>query len=591
MECGMDVSSSEHVGRMDAGSSSSSSCTHVDALTTDLKSHPASPFSPLLEAMDKDFAAAVCMFFSNPCFWTDIFIMDKAGEVFITSPDAAGALRTHRHHIQSFTTGSHHALSALITALLPTPSNTPTGPLVLMKTELRRISLRWWGSDEPPSIEDGLVLGTPCTLQWDTAVLCILSSSPLLTSVEVDLTLLHHPLLGASISALQHLQTLSISGYNKTPTYSKTVALLLDALPGQVSDLTLNMSICPGDDQLPVCPYIPRKNSPVAIKRLGLHASILSTPEPVVSRLLDRLQGLRSLALLGGLSHMDPEHINSMLKKSCPLLDELEIKCDELDLQDQQIASLIWTDTTTTDTTATDTETTTNVRVTRASFAASSYTSRNTEQEQEQLPQQKQDASRGFNWRSIKVDAPNFGVVSSAAIVKHAATLEKVILPHRGLDASDLLALFLRAPRLQELVSLHDYANARRGYYFRPAMARGKAVPWVCSESLRVLKISIQPGKCAGSTRDTFLNRLGTLHNLRVLHLRNGVRDVQSFTDFTLANGGLERLGTLTQLEAFQVKHFAHNVGPAEQDWMKSHWSHLRNISLDCDGHEHDCEF
>ncbi|KAF9954633.1 hypothetical protein BGZ70_010501 [Mortierella alpina] len=583
MECGMDLSSSsEHVGRMDAGSSSSS-CKHIDALNPDLITHLASPTSTLLEAMDRDFAAAVCMFFSNPCFWTDIFIMDKAGEVFITSEDAAGALRTHRHHIQSFTTGSHHALSALIAALLPIPSNAPDGPLILMRTELRRIRFRWWGYDEHPSNVDSLLFGNPYALQWDTAVLSILSSSPLLTSVEVDLTLLHHPLLGASISSLQHLQTLSISGYNKTSTYSKTVALLLDALPGQVSDLTLDMSICPGDDKLPVCPYIPCKNSPVAIKRLGLHASILFTPEPVVSRLMDRLQGLRSIALLGGLSHTDPAHISSMLKKSCPLLDELEIKCDEPDLQDQQIASLIWVDTTTTNTT-----TTTGARVTRASSAASLYVSKDTEQEQEQ--QQQQDASRSFSWRSIKIDAPNFESVSSAAIVKHAATLEKVILPSRGLDASDLLALFLRAPRLQELVSLHEHANKRRDYYFRPAMARGKAVPWVCSESLRVLKISVQPGKTAASTRDTFLNRLGGFYNLRVLHLRNGVRGVQGFTDFTLANGGLERLETLTQLEAFEIKDFAHKMGQEEQDWMKSHWPHLTSICLNCDGHEHGCE-
>ncbi|KAF9953005.1 hypothetical protein BGZ72_005756 [Mortierella alpina] len=374
------------------------------------------------------------------------------------------------------------------------------------------------------------------------------------------------------ICSLHNLQTLSISGYNKTPTYSKTVALLLDALPGQVSDLTLNMSICPLDDQLPVCPYIPCTSSPVAIKRLGLHASILKTPEPVVSRLLDRLQGLRSVALLGGLSLMDPSHVGLMLHRTCPQLDELEIKCDDPDLTDHQIADLIWA------------ESATEARVTRASAAVTSSS----------LPggaeHQQQDASRGFNWRSIKITAPNFGTVSSAAIVKHAATLEKVVLPHRGLDASDLLTLLLRAPRLQELVSLHDQANKRRDYYFRPSMARGKAVNWVCSETLRVLKISIQPGKAAVSTRDAFMNRLGDFHNLRVLHLRNGANGVLGFTDFSLANGGLELLEGLTQLEAFEIKHFEHKIAQEEMDWMRSHWPCLSNTCLDCDGHEHGCE-
>ncbi|KAF9979807.1 hypothetical protein BGZ75_009190 [Mortierella antarctica] len=565
MECGMGCSPSEPVGTMDSDASPTSSKLIDAALTSDLPTHLASPTSAFLEVMNSDFPAAVRIFFSSPCFWTDIVVMDKAGEMVLTTADAATALRTHKPHIRSLTTGSHHALSAFVCALLPTPSCTQDMPFVLMRTELRWISLRWWGHVEHPFNEDSLLFGNPSSLQWDTAVLCLIASSPLLTSVEVDLTLLHHPMLGASISSLHHLQTLSISGYNKTPTYSKTVALLLDALPGQVSDLTLDMSICPGDDKLPVCPYVPCKNSPVAIKRLGLHASILSTPEPVVSRLLDRLQGLRSIAFLGGLSLLESAHVGAMLRKTCPQLDELEIKCDDSDLKDHQIASLIWADT------ATDT------RVTRASSAGTTFCL-------------SEDASRGFNWRSITISAPNFGPNSSAAIVKHAATLEKVILRHRGLDASDVLALFLRAPRLQELVSLHQHANKRRDYYFKPSMARRKAVPWVCSETLRVLKISIQPGKSAVSTRDTFMNRLGRFHNLTVLHLRNGVRGGFGFTDFTLANGGLGLLEGLTQLKAFEIKHFAHKIGQEEQDWMKNHWPSLSKTCLDCEGHEHGCE-
>ncbi|KAF9274688.1 hypothetical protein BGZ68_000432 [Mortierella alpina] len=561
------------VGTIDSDSSSTTS-KHVDASTSDLPTLLAPPTSTLLDAMNSDFAAAVHLLFNDPFFWTDIMVLDKAGEVFITSSNAAAALKTHKPHIQSFTTGSHHALSAFIAALLPTPSDTQDAPLVFMKTELRRISLRWWGYDEQPVNEDSLLFGNPYSLQWDTGVLCILASSPFLTSVEVDLTLLHHPLLSASISTLQNLQTLSISGYNNTPTYSKTVALLLDSLPEQVSDLTLNIAICAGDDKLPVCPYITCTSNPYAIKRLGLHASIFLAPEPVVSRLLDRLQGLRSIAILGGLSLIESADVGSILSSTCPQLDELEIKCDDPDLEDEQIANLIWA------------ETTADTRVTRASSAvAPPAMSEDTEQ-----PPQQQEAFRGFKWRSIKITAPNFGTVSSAAIVKHAATLEKVVLPHRGLDASDLLALFLRAPRLQELVSLHERANKRRDYYFKPSMARGKTVAWVCSETLRVLKISMQPSKATVITRDAFMSRLGGFHNLKVLHLRNGVRGAVGFTDFTLANGGLGLLKGLTQLEAFEIKNFAHKIDQEELDWMKNHWPSLSNTCLDCDGHEHGCE-
>ncbi|KAF9573802.1 hypothetical protein EC968_008082 [Mortierella alpina] len=152
-------------------------------------------------------------------------------------------------------------------------------------------------------------------------------------------------------------------------------------------------------------------------------------------------------------------------------------------------------------------------------------------------------------WKSIEIRAPKFGPLASAAIASHAPTLERVVLRDRGLEVPHIEGPLATATNLKTLVSL---SKERHSHTFLNPSRVGHT-PWICANSLEELQLSLRTGKCTWAARETLMNRLGELEELKVLHFQNGITKRSGFSDFSLKKGELRRLSGLKNLEVFEL--------------------------------------
>ncbi|KAG0204253.1 hypothetical protein BGX28_003748 [Mortierella sp. GBA30] len=364
----------------------------------------------------------------------------------------------------------------------------------------------------------------------------------------------------------------------------------------KVKDLELHVEVsiranAHDDGQISVPPPNSGQHAKQAsLRRLTLHGSILSTPENAQRRIYQRCGELNSLELTDKLGGIDAVSTGAMFRLLCPKLEHLEIETSVSGLTDESIEGLISPPVARSAVEPAATAAPT-VMITPPLTPAylsplDSATPSIAESLSATASSLTQLASSSF-WSSIAINAPGFGPLSSAAIVRHASTLEDITLVDRGLEVEDLLQLLSTAPRLKRLVSLSKRGPQYNVTFPKPAMT-ASLVPWGCADTLEEFHVSLRPGYCDARSRDALLSQIATLTHLRVLHLHNGVQRKMGFSDFSLDSrkGGLRRLGGLKDLEVFELRYFKHGIGQEERDWMAEQWPKLKRVCTECDyGH------
>ncbi|KAG0207653.1 hypothetical protein BGX28_001171 [Mortierella sp. GBA30] len=505
----------------------------------------------------------------TPLLWYNISIKTRAQERCFVTEEVMAALRRNIKYIRTIDTGSKLVLLMLDTASTSAASESASPVLF---TNLTTMNLHWWGPDVHHPFFNSPHIYSP---DWDQSAICLISKSPNLTSVDLDLSVLNQPNLPLCLKAPRNLQKLHISGFRKSETYSRNVAMLLDSLPEQVQDLTLDMELnSEVDDLLPIPPYIQGQICHSSIKKIALNGSLLALPDAVLFRILDHCQGLKTLLLMHPLTRGDVAATVLKFQMACGELDELEIEASNSSLRDEKIADIIVGPPP-----VPVPEPVPNTPVATAAASSASSTASSP------APTASSRYHR-YIWKSIAIDAPDFGPAASSAILHHAATLERIALEERGLQENDLRTLLATAPNLKMLTSLNVKGPKYNDCFLKPSLAT--ELPWVCMESLVELRLALRPGRATTSAREALMTRLGDLVQLKILHLQNGVKKSGGFTDFSLSNGELERLGGLRNLEVFELEHFKHRVGEQELVWMYAHWPKLKRVCIDCERNHHE---
>ncbi|KAG0203760.1 hypothetical protein BGX28_004076 [Mortierella sp. GBA30] len=490
----------------------------------------------------------------TPYIWTNLTIHPYQERYFL-SQEASSALTRNRDLVRSFITTSIVVLEAFIQAFAPSENATRFSKMV--QTNLRTLSLKtaafiYQGSDN--------ILRA---IQWDQSVMALISNSPCLQDLDFTLAQPNVTPFERTFSGLRDLKKLQITSSN---VHAATMAVVLDAIPDQVEELTLHMAVIDGNQQVPQ--YVAHHPPSTTLKKVALHGSILATSEDVEMRVYDRCRGLKALKLIDKLGDVDMANTGTLFMMHCRELKHLEIDTCDRELTDESIAAFI-----------------SPPEAPFIAMTATPTTSLATSPASLSSPRTPATGETMSLWKSITVRAPEFGPVASASIVKHVGTLEHVTLVQRGLEANDLVTLLTSAPRLKTLVSLSKKGPQHNATFLKPIQANKE--PWICSETLEELHLSLRPGYANVRGQDALLNQLSTLTQLRVLHLHNGVQNKMGFTNFSLASGKLSKLQSLRNLEVFEIKHFKHKIGLEERAWMAGQWPKLKRVCLDCEWGHH----
>ncbi|KAF9960345.1 hypothetical protein BGZ70_008629 [Mortierella alpina] len=501
----------------------------------------------------------------TPYIWSDLKITTQLQEMLFLRCGAGDATARHRQRIRSMSIGSERVLKLISQCFDAQPTN------------IRSLALRWQGPDYKYDNEDPRAISCVSDYchEWDLTLIHLLGNCPFLETLDIDLTIINLPSIDTCLQGLKYLKKLRIRAFKGAEAHPATLARLIDGIPASVEDLTIDMRIIydyRGLDAEP--PFVPQGPCNT-LKKLTIHASLLRLDLTVAQRIFYRCQNLKSLSVIGTFSsRREASRLSEMLLTHCPVVDDLNIYIQDYVVQDEDIAEIIssrpW-----------------GVGMPALTLAVptapGTLTPSTSPPHGQALPRQ------SMAWKSIEIKVPKFGPLSSAAIVSHAPTLERVILPITGLEVHDLHELLGSAPNLKTLVSLTKKGPKFNNTFLKPGTV-GTVVdrPWVCSDTLEELQLSVRPGKCNRTGREAMMDRLGAFEELKVLHLHNGVARNGGFTDFSLAKGGLERLGRLKKLEVFELKHLRHNIGAEERAWMGQQWPKLKRVCLQCDWGHHD---
>ncbi|CAO3565342.1 unnamed protein product [Mortierella alpina] len=474
---------------------------------------------------------------------------------------AGDATARHRERLRSISIGSHRVLKLISQCCKDQPTN------------IRSLQLRWQGPNYQYDDEDPWAVSclSDYCAEWDVTIIHFLRNCPFLETLDMDLTVVNVPNIDTCLQGLKYLKKLRIRSFKGANIHSATLARLIDGLPASIEDLTIDMRLS-HDDSAETEPLFEPQGPRNTLKKLTIHAGLLRIGSTVAQRIFHRCQDLKSLSVKGTFfSRLEASRLSEMLLALCPVVDDLKIDVQDYIVDDEDIATIIssrpWAVVTPAPTLAVPT-------------APGTLTPPTSPQHGQAQPR------HSMAWKSIEIKVPKFGPVSSAAIVSHAPTLERLVLPSRGLEVSDLQELLASAMNLETLVSLSSRGPKFNNTFLKPGSVGDR--PWVCSETLQELQLSVRPGKCNRAGREAMMDRLGALEELRVLHLHNGVARNGGFTDFSLAKGDLERLGRLKKLEVFELKHLRHNIGAEERAWMGQQWPKLKRACLQCDWGHHD---
>ncbi|KAF9924596.1 hypothetical protein BGZ67_009167 [Mortierella alpina] len=497
----------------------------------------------------------------TPYIWGNLHITTRDQESRFLQHDARATIARNREMIRSVSIGSHRVMTMLSLAFKTPPTN------------IRSLKLNWQGHDYNYDNGDPWVFGNVSNYcpEWDVTLTHLLTNCPRLETLDMDLTIINLPNIETAFQGLKHLKTLRLRSFRGAQARPATLARIMDALPTGIETLTIDMRLSHDESDVPEPPFVPQ-GSRTNIKNLTINAGLLRIESTLTQRIFYRCQALKSLSVTGVFSQRpDVSRLSEVLLTFCPVLDELNIDIEDYVAEDEDLAEIISSRLPAAVTPA----------LSHAAPTTAGTLTPPTSPQHDQLPY-------WTAWKSIQIRAPKFGTLTSAAIVSHAPTLERVVLGIRGLEVHDLQSLLASAPNLRTLVSLSARGPKFNDTFLKPASVGDR--PWICSESLEELQLSLRPGNCKRSSREALMDRLGGLERLRVLHLHNGVALKGGFTDFSLDGGDLRRLEGLKCLEAFELKHLRHRIGGEERAWMGQHWPKLKRVCLDCEWRHHEDE-
>ncbi|CAO3566590.1 unnamed protein product [Mortierella alpina] len=482
----------------------------------------------------------------TPHLWSDICIDDGQKSLF-RKAYIQKAFRRHRELIRAFETTSDTVLN-LFFHLFKNVNNSlkpRKKPIVRLKpeqkelpeTQLRKLDLCWSGptfrsrreEEEFDAREQWSGDGDWGDATWDESALCLICKSPHLVDLTLELASFDHIEItfGRDVPALKRLK---ISGFRDATMFSNSLTRFLDALPSQLEELTLDCDVFyyedGGNNIGNGAAAGDGGHLLKALRILGIQPSLLEVPLPILTRFLKRCPLLRELRLTGEMRFGKTEQLPSVLYDCCPELNRLVVKGVLHTINDQGLATLL-------------------------------------------------SGPQTARWKSVEIEAPNFGPLAAASLLVHAPMLEHVIIRHGGLPAHDVHTLLSTAPNLRTLSLITDRRPELQDYCLEPPPPS-----WTCACSLEVLRISTRPDKWKDSARDHLLQQLGSMTKLRVLQFRNGSKTQRSFCDFSLESGALDRLQDLKELEEFKLEGFQHKIGPQEQSWMSTHWLRLKKLEV-----------
>ncbi|KAF9943942.1 hypothetical protein BGZ70_005226, partial [Mortierella alpina] len=480
----------------------------------------------------------------TPYIWSDLKISTPQQEMLFLRRGAGDATERHRERIRSISIGSHKILRLISQCFKAQPTN------------IRSLELRWQGPDYQYDNEDPWAVSDTSNScpEWDVTLIHFLSNCPRLETLDMDLTIINLPNIETCLQGLKYLKKLRIRGFRGAKVHPATLARLIDGIPTSVEDLTIDMRLS-NEGAAEAEPLFVPKGPRNTLKKLTIHANLLRVDSTIAQRIFYRCQDLKSLCVKGSfVSRLDASRLSEVLLTLCPVVDDLKIDVEDYEVDDEDIAEIIssrpWA-----------------VDIPALILALS--TAPGTLTPPTSLPHDQAQPRHSMAWKSIEIKVPKFGPVSSAAI-----------------EVPDLQELLASAPNLKTLVSLSSRGPKFNNTFLKPGTVGDR--PWVCSDTLQELHLSVRPGKCNRTDREALMGHLGALEELRVLHLHNGVSRNGGFTDFSLAKGDLGRLGRLKKLEVFELKHLRHNIGAEERAWMGQQWPKLKRACLQCDWDHHD---
>ncbi|KAF9103824.1 hypothetical protein BGX29_002870 [Mortierella sp. GBA35] len=525
----------------------------------------------------------------TPPLWSNINISSLAQAEVFSSTETHQAIERHRRLIKSFTSSSSLAFKALDIALFgeEDPTRLPAGDKF---TELREISRE---SRENESLVLRLVAYSP-----------ELRTLRLVGWGKADSGLLQW------IGKLGYLRSLSIFGGGSDLLPLEDFRTLLDCCPSTVETLSVDLSLR-GDrsgngnsgqeqtspsqqqsQQKPLSPA-PRPFRPRSIKSLSLRGSALNADPSVWGSFLSECRELRSLTVRGNLMRWNVDPIVGVLRQSCPLMEELHLYEAGRHITDFFLAKFL----SVCDYSPNDTTTTTAGGNTNDTTVPPPPSNQQPHQQQQQQQQRNVQA----RWKKIVIsNLRTTGPLSNEALLAHAPTLQEVkVMDGVIMDAATQNQLLVRCPHLETLDVIPDRPSRDGTFSFdpldllpppspSPSLSLQGVALWACETTLRSLLLAVKPTTTLTREQTRLaMRQLGRLHNLEKLHLVNQPNSNRrlapngpGFTDFSLANGGLDEWAQMKSLEQVTLLGFKHSFGEEENAWVHGQWPRLVSIHV-----------
>ena len=236
----------------------------------------------------------------TPQLWAE---MHHVEETFFEDEAFREKVRSHRHLIQSLFTSSDKVLEA-VNLIFEHEDFTPrrgesrmqrltdsTDDLPL--TELRRLDLSWSGQPKQDRRANDADWGE---YTWDFSCLCIVQKSPRLVNLSLCFASFNYSEFPWCLEGLHCLRQLSLRGFHDAPIFLPKLIELLDSLPSQLDDLTLDFDVFVKKND---AVGFGKGDRPLALTKLAIRGTFFTIPPSVISRLCNNCPRVQRVRLLG----------------------------------------------------------------------------------------------------------------------------------------------------------------------------------------------------------------------------------------------------------------------------------------------------
>lgn len=254
----------------------------------------------------------------TPQLWAE---MHHIEETFFEDESFREKVRSYRHLIQALFTSSDKVLNTVNlifehkdfiprrgeSRMQRKPANL-TDDLPL--TELRRLNLSWNGQRKHQRRVNDADWGE---YPWDFSCMCVVQKSPRLVKLSLCLASFNYNEFPWCLQGLHCLRQLYLRGFHDAPIFLPKLIELLDSLPRQLDDLTLDFDVFVKKPEVIGCG---KEDRPLAVTKLALRGSFFTIPPPVVYRLCNNCPRVQEVRLFGqGKGSVDSLHTGLSLRQ------------------------------------------------------------------------------------------------------------------------------------------------------------------------------------------------------------------------------------------------------------------------------------